>query len=224
MTAAPGSGEARDAIVARLRRVGAVAVLRLPDARETLRAAEWLVKGGVVALEVTLTTAGAFDAMRALATRFGDAILIGAGSVLAADDVGRAVDAGARFVVSPVCLPDVVDATRAAGAAALPGAFTPTEALRAHRSGADIVKLFPSEVLGPAFIRGVLAPMPFLPLMPTGGVTPDNAGDWLRAGAVAVGLGSALADPRLVSAGDEATIVARARRLVENVRIAREDT
>ena len=212
---------ARAATVERLRRAGAVAVLRLADADATLRAAEWLLRGGVSALEVTLTTRGAMDAIRELVARYGDDALVGAGSVFDPDAARQAVEAGARFVVSPVCLPEVIAAAASLGAAALPGAFTPTEALRAHQLGADIVKIFPSEVLGPAFIKGILAPMPFLRLMPTGGVTPDNVGDWLGAGAVAVGLGSALADPRLVAAGDEATVVERARRLVQNVRVAR---
>lgn len=211
----------RAAVVARVREGGAVAVLRLPDVRQTLDAAEWLVRGGVTALEVTLTTAGALDAIRELARRYGDDALVGAGSVLDADAARRSVDAGARFVVSPVFVPEVVAASHGLGVAAMPGAFTPTEILRAHQAGADVVKVFPSEVLGPAFIKGVLAPMPFLQLMPTGGVTPENVGDWLRAGAMAVGLGSALVDPKLVAAGDEAAIVDRARRVVAAVRAAR---
>ena len=220
-TAAAPAADRRTAVVERVRREGAVAVLRLADAEQTVRAAEWLVAGGVTALEVTLTTKGALDAIGKLVARHGDAALVGAGSVLDADAARRAVDAGARFIVSPVCLPDVVEAAASLGVAVMPGAFTPTEALRAHQMGADVVKVFPSEVLGPAFIKGVLAPMPFLKLMPTGGVTPDNVGDWLRAGAIAVGLGSALADPKLVAAGDEAAVTERARRLVANVRAAR---
>ena len=222
-TGAPGAAatDARTAVVERVRREGAVAVLRLPDAEQTVRAAEWLIAGGVTALEVTLTTRGATDAIRELASRHGDAALVGAGSVLDADAARRSVDARARFIVSPVCLPEVVEAAASLGVAAMPGAFTPTEALRAHQMGASIVKVFPSEVLGPAFIKGVLAPMPFLRLMPTGGVTPDNVGDGLRAGAIAVGLGSALADPKLVAAGDGAAVTERARRLVANVRAAR---
>ena len=103
----------------------------------------------------------------------------------------------------------------------MPGAFTPTEILRAHRAGADVVKVFPSEALGPAFVRGVLGPMPFLRIMPTGGVTPENVGDWVRAGVFAVGLGSALVGPKLVATADFATLTERARRLVANVAAAR---
>ena len=215
------TSSSRAATTARVREAGAVAVLRLPDARQTVRAAEWLVAGGVTALEVTLTTSGALDAIRELTQRFGDAAIVGAGSVLDVPAAERSVEAGARFIVSPVCLLEVVEAAHALGVAAMPGAFTPTEILRAHQAGADVVKVFPSEVLGPAFIKGVLAPMPFLRLMPTGGVTPENIGDWLRAGAIAVGLGSALVDPKLVAAGDEAAIVDRARRVAAAVRAAR---
>jgi 2-dehydro-3-deoxyphosphogluconate aldolase / (4S)-4-hydroxy-2-oxoglutarate aldolase len=211
----------RAAVAARVREAGAVAVLRLADMRQTLQAAEWLVAGGVTALEVTLTTGGALDAIRELTRRLGDDALVGAGSVLDADAARRSIDAGARFVVSPVFLPEVVEAAHAGGIAAMPGAFTPTEILRAHQAGAEVVKVFPSDALGPAFIKGVLAPMPFLRLMPTGGVTPENVGEWLRAGAVAVGLGSALVDARLVAAGDEAAIVERARRVAAAVRAAR---
>jgi 2-dehydro-3-deoxyphosphogluconate aldolase/(4S)-4-hydroxy-2-oxoglutarate aldolase len=216
------STTSRAAVVATLRERGAVAVLRFGDARHTERAADWLVAAGVTVLEVTLTTPGALESIATLAARFGDDALVGAGSVLDPDAARRAIDAGARFVVSPVCDAQVMRATHALDVAMLPGAFTPTEILHAHELGADAVKVFPSEALGPAFIKGVLGPMPFLQLVPTGGVTPENAGDWLRAGAMAVGLGSALADPRLVAAGDEAAVTARARRLVESVAAARE--
>jgi 2-dehydro-3-deoxyphosphogluconate aldolase/(4S)-4-hydroxy-2-oxoglutarate aldolase len=218
------AGDARTAVVAGIRERGAVAVLRFAQAAHTLRAAEWLVAGGVTALEVTLTTPGALDAIATIKSRHGDAVLVGAGSVLDVGAAHAAVEAGAAFIVSPVCSPEVMRATHALGVAMMPGAFTPTEILAAHALGADVVKVFPSEVLGPTFIKGVLGPMPFLQLMPTGGVTPENAGDWLRAGAVAVGLGSALADPRLVAAGDEAQVTARARRLMETVRATRAAT
>ena len=110
------------------------------------------------------------------------------------------------------------------GVPAMPGAFSPTEILDAHEAGADIVKITPAEVLGVAFLKGVLAPMPFLRLMPTGGVTPENVGDWLRAGAVAVGVGSALVDAKLVAAGDFATLTERARRMAAGVEHARKGT
>jgi 2-dehydro-3-deoxyphosphogluconate aldolase/(4S)-4-hydroxy-2-oxoglutarate aldolase len=128
---------------------------------------------------------------------------------------------GARFVVSPVFRREIVDEAHRHGAAALPGAFTPTEILQAHEAGADLVKVFPSDALGPSFIKGVLGPMPFLRLVPTGGVTQANAGGWIRAGAAAVGLGGALVDPALVARGDWATITRLAMQTVDEVAKAR---
>ena len=211
----------RTAIVEDLIARGAVAVVRLKEADQAIRAIEACRAGGVSAVEVTVTTPGALELIAQVARTMADDVLVGVGSVLDPDTARRAVDAGARYVVSPVFQGEVVAEAHRLGVPALPGAFTPTEIFRAHEAGADVVKVFPSEALGPAFVRGVLAPMPFLRLMPTGGVTPDNAGEWVRAGVFAVGLGSALVDPRLVAAGDFAALTARARRLVENVAAAR---
>lgn len=210
-----------EAVAGRLMELGAVAVVRLDDAEGALRAARAVHAGGVAALEVTLTTPGAFDVIERLARDADEGMLIGAGSVLNADDARHAIEAGARFVVSPVLMTELVDEAHEGQAAAILGAFTPTEILWAHEAGADLVKVFPADTLGPAFIRGVLGPMPFLRLVPTGGVTPENAGEWLRAGAAAVGLGGALVDPKLVAAGDFDALTERARRLVASVAAAR---
>jgi 2-dehydro-3-deoxyphosphogluconate aldolase/(4S)-4-hydroxy-2-oxoglutarate aldolase len=148
-------------------------------------------------------------------------MLVGAGSVLDSEAARDAIAAGARYLVSPVVIPALVEIGHAMDVPVLLGGFTPTEILSAHRAGADAVKVFPADALGPAFIRGVLGPMPFLRLVPTGGVTPENVGDWLRAGAVAVGLGGALVDPKLVAAGDFAALTARARRVAEAVAATR---
>ena len=206
-----------DDLVAR----GAVAVVRLPDAGRALAVVDALAAGGVTAIELTLTTPGALDLIAALRKAGGDALLVGAGSVLDADTARRAVEAGATYVVSPVFRAEVVAEAHRQGVPAMPGAYTPTEILTAHEAGADVVKVFPADTLGPAYLKGVLAPMPFLRLMPTGGVTPANVGDWLRAGAVAAGLGSALVDAKLVAANDLAAITARARQTTENVAAAR---
>jgi 2-dehydro-3-deoxyphosphogluconate aldolase/(4S)-4-hydroxy-2-oxoglutarate aldolase len=199
--------------------LGAIAVIRLDDAEAAVRAADAVHAGGVSAIEVTLTTPGALEVIRELAGREG--MLVGAGSVLDADAARGAIEAGARYLVSPVLFPALVEIGHAEDVAVLPGAFTPTEILTAHRSGADAVKVFPSDALGPGFIRGVLGPMPFLRLIPTGGVTPGNVGDWLRAGAVAVGLGGALVDPKLIAAGDFEALTERARKVASAVVAAR---
>ena len=217
----PRPSDARRAYVETLIDAGAVAVVRLPDVARGEALVRALLDGGVRAIEVTLTTAGALELIAGLSKLFGDTLLIGAGSVLTVEAAHHAIDAGARYIVSPVVDLEVIAAAHAADVPALPGAFTPTEILRAYRAGADLVKVFPSETLGPSFIKSVLAPMPFLKLMPTGGVTPENVGDWIAAGAVAVGLGSALVDPALVKAGDFATITARARSTTARIATAR---
>lgn len=209
----------RQETMERITTLGAVAVVRLNDAEAAVHAAQAVHAGGVHAIEVTLTTPGAEDVIRQLSER--DGMIVGAGSVLDAEAARRAIDAGARYLVSPVLLPQLIHVAHAAEVAVMLGAFTPTEILAAHRAGADAVKVFPSDALGPSFIKGVLGPMPFLRLVPTGGVTPENAGDWLRAGAVAVGLGGSLVDPRRVAAGDWDALTARARHVVATVAAAR---
>lgn len=220
-SAAPPHPAARQRTVDRLVEQGAVAVVRLPSARLVRETVEALHAGGVAAIELTMTTPDALAIIEEIVRWMGDALLVGAGSVLGADAARRAIEAGAGYVVSPVFEPAVVAEAHRQGVPAMPGAFTPTEILAAHAAGADLVKVFPADPLGPAFIRGVLAPMPFLRLMPTGGVTPANVGEWLGAGARAVGLGSALVDPKLVDAGDFAAITARARAVTAQVGAAR---
>lgn len=214
------SGETRPAM-RRLLDLGAVAVVRLDDAPAAVLAAEAVHVGGVHAVEVTLTTPGALGVIARLAAHDADGMLVGAGSVLTAAHARDAIGAGARYVVSPVVRTEIVAICHAAGVPVLLGAFTPTEILAAHEAGADAVKVFPSDALGPSYLRAVLGPMPLLRLVPTGGVTPDNAGDWLRAGAAAVGLGGALVDPRLVAAGDFAALTERASRVARAVAAAR---
>ncbi|MDH7515644.1 MAG: bifunctional 4-hydroxy-2-oxoglutarate aldolase/2-dehydro-3-deoxy-phosphogluconate aldolase [Bacteroidota bacterium] len=193
-----------------------VAVVRLENASHILNVAEALLNGGVRAIEITMTTGGALAGIEALARDFPEAI-VGAGSVLDAGTAMDAVSAGAVFVVSPVTLPEVVHMAHSCGAAAIPGSFSPTEVFTAMQAGADIVKVFPADVLGPSYIRALRAPMPGLRLMPTGGVTPENAGEWVKAGACAVAIGTALVPPSAVASGDFEEISRRARRTVESV-------
>ena len=196
---------------------GAVAVVRLPSASSALDVVHALQEGGVNAIEVTLTTPGALETIRALRARSGSTLVVGAGSVLGADSARQCVDAGADFIVSPVLQHNVLEIAHRHDIPMLPGALTPTEALAAYDAGADVVKIFPADALGPSYLRAMLAPMPFLPLMPTGGVTPANIDAWFAAGAVAVGLGSALVDPALVNAGDFGAITERARQVTAAV-------
>lgn len=204
--------------VARVAAEQAVAVVRTDSPDAMVELARALLAGGVSCIEITLTVPGALDAIRRVAedlAQDADApeVLIGAGSVLDAHQAEAAIEAGARYVVSPVFKRAIVEAAHSLDAAAMPGCFTPTEILTATEAGADVVKVFPADALGMAFFRGVLAPMPHLRLMPTGGVSLTNADGWVAAGAVAVGVGSALVDKRAVAAGDWATITANARTL-----------
>jgi 2-dehydro-3-deoxyphosphogluconate aldolase/(4S)-4-hydroxy-2-oxoglutarate aldolase len=202
--------------VRRIEDAGIVPVLRLRSAESVERAALALFEGGLTVFEVTLTVSDALGAIRSLASRLGDRALIGAGSVLCADDAHACIDAGATFVVSPGLDPNVVATALQRGCAVMPGALTPTEVMTAVALGADLVKIFPCSAVGGAkYIRALRAPMPKVKLVPTGGVTPATAHEYLAAGAVAVGLGSELVDDKLLDAGEDAVLVTRARDLVE---------
>lgn len=191
--------------------IGGVAVVRAKDPATVGPIARALLDGGISAIEVTMTMPGAIDIIRATDAEFGDSIMLGVGSVTDPDTAALAIEAGARYVVSPVMRPEIIVRAHEMGAATVAGAFTPTEALDAHEVGSEFVKIFPADALGMSFIKGVLAPMPYLKLVPTGGVTPENAGDWIRAGCAGVGIGSALLDKTVIAAGDWAVLTERAR-------------
>ena len=211
----------RAAVTAQIEALGVVAVIRLKDPATLRAVVDAMAQGGVRALEVTMTVPRAVDLIRELAPTLPGDFLLGAGTVTDVATALAVIDAGASFVVGPVFRPDVIAACHERDVAAMPGCFSPTEILAAHESGADIVKLFPATALGPQFIRDVRAPLPQVKLMPTGGVTLDNAGDWIRAGAVAVGLGSALLDARAIEGGRWSVITDNARRVVASVAGAR---
>ncbi len=211
----------RHEIVSELMRRGAVAVIRMRDPERLLRVVEAICEGGVTAIEITMSVPRAFQMIEEVARRMGDVALVGAGSVLDAETARLVIEAGARYVVSPVFKPEIIRTAHRYDVPALPGAFTPTEILAAHEAGADIVKVFPADVVGMAFFRALKAPMPQLRLMPTGGVTLTNAGDWLRAGACAVGVGSALLDQAAIAEGRWEKLTENARTLMESIRQAR---
>jgi 2-dehydro-3-deoxyphosphogluconate aldolase / (4S)-4-hydroxy-2-oxoglutarate aldolase len=213
--------EGRASVAKRLEQLGAVAVIRLKDP-DTLRAVvEALAAGGVRALEVTMTVPRAVELIRELAPSMPEGFLLGAGTVTDVATARAVIDAGAAFVVGPIFRPDVIAACHERDIAAIPGCFSPTEIFAAHEAGADIIKIFPATSLGPQFIKDVRAPLPQVKLMPTGGVTLDNAGDWIRAGACAIGVGSALVDAKAIERGRFDAIAASAQRLVANVAAAR---
>lgn len=211
----------RDAIVSQIQDAGVVAVIRMKEADKLRAVVDAIAAGGVRALEVTMTVPGAIELIRHLAPTLPPGFVLGAGTVLDAETAGRVIDAGAQFVVSPVFRPSVIAACHARDIAAMPGCFTPTEILSAWDAGADIVKVFPATALGPTFFKDVRGPLPQVKLMPTGGVTLENAGDWIRAGAVAVGVGTALLDAKAIAAGAYDVIRANAERLVADVQKAK---
>ena len=210
-----------DPITAAIERLGVVAVIRLQDPTRLRAVVDALAAGGIRALEVTMTVPGAIELIAEIAPTLPADFLIGAGTVLDAETARRAIDAGAQFVVSPILRPAVVDEAHRLGRPAMPGCFSPTEIQQAWDAGADIVKVFPATLLGPAFFRDVRGPLPHLKLMPTGGVSIENADEWIRAGAVAVGVGSALLDPRAIAAGEYSSITEKAKRILANVQDAR---
>src|SRR5262249_22831087 len=181
--ACPGAAH-RESVTRQLEALGIVAVIRLKDPAKLRSVVTALAAGGVRALEVTLTVPGAVDLIRELAPTMPAGFLLGAGTVTDVRTVHAVVDARAAFVVGAGVRPDVIAACHERAVPAIPGCFSPTEILAAHDAGADIVKVFPATALGPQFIRDVRAPLPQVRLMPTGGVTVENAAEWIRAGAV----------------------------------------
>jgi 2-dehydro-3-deoxyphosphogluconate aldolase/(4S)-4-hydroxy-2-oxoglutarate aldolase len=212
----------KEQFMATLLETGVIAVIRAPSADVLLPIAQALLEGGVVAIEVTMTTPNAIRGIEMLADQLGDKAVVGVGTVLDAATCRDAISAGAQFVLSPNFEPEVVETTRRYGKISVPGGFTPTEILRAWTAGADIVKVFPSTALGPSYIRDLLAPLPQLKLSPTGGVDQKNAGDWIRAGAVCVGTGSSLVTKDAMAKKDWGSITANAKAFIEAVRVARQ--
>ena len=208
------------AVMEAISAAGIVAVLRAGDADRFERVAEVLVEAGVTCVEFTLTSRGAVEALRRFAARMPAGVALGAGTVLEPATADAAIDAGASYLVSPTVGLDVIERARRRGVAALPGAFTPTEILQAWRAGADAVKLFPASVGGPAYLRAVKAPLPEVPLVPTGGVGLEEIGRYLDAGALAVGLGGPLLGDA-GEGGDLAALRRRAEAAVAQVREAR---
>jgi 2-dehydro-3-deoxyphosphogluconate aldolase / (4S)-4-hydroxy-2-oxoglutarate aldolase len=194
--------------------------VRLTDAAVGRDVANALMAGGVTAIEITMTVPRAVELIEELSRTLPMA-LIGAGTVTDPATARAVIDAGAKFVVSPVFRPGVVEACHERGVPACPGCFSPTEILSAWEMGADVVKVFPATSLGPGYIKDLRGPFPSIKLMPTGGVSHANAAEWIRAGAVAIGAGSSLVDAKAVAARQFATITANARAFVNAVKGAR---
>lgn len=205
-------------ILRRLVDPGIIAIIRADSSEQLVDAAEALVAGGVEVMEVTMTTPNALAVIAEIARRYGDRIVLGVGSVIDSQTARKAVAAGAEFIVTPVTRPEVIAAANELSKPIASGAFTPTECLLAHESGADFVKLFPADHGGPAYIKSLLAPLPMLRIIPTGGVTPQTARAFLEAGSVALGAGSALVSKDILASSDWPKLTARAREFVAAAR------
>ncbi len=182
-----------------------------------------LTAGGLCNIEVTMNSPGAPDLIRQIRHLAGDSMNVGAGTVCTLRDLETASEAGASFIVTPVLVPEVIEACKRDGVPVVPGAYTPTEIHQAWNLGADLVKVFPADQLGPSYIRSVLAPLPDIRLVPTGGVTVETLASFVEAGAAGFGVGSPLFHPSKVKAGDWAWIETQTRRFVEAYREARVD-
>lgn len=205
----------------RARATGVLAVLRAPSPELALEASEAIIRGGVTGIEVTFSTPDAPAVIRELIARHGDAAYIGAGTVTTVEQATAAADAGAEFLVSPGTLPELTRAMLDTGRVVMTGAMTPTEVMGALELGVDIVKIFPASLGGPSYLGALRGPFPSAPLMPTGGVTPDNLVDWFRAGAVAVGAGGDLANGASITNADWADIEQRSTRFADALAASR---
>ncbi|WP_248515191.1 bifunctional 4-hydroxy-2-oxoglutarate aldolase/2-dehydro-3-deoxy-phosphogluconate aldolase [Salinarchaeum laminariae] len=205
----------------RIEEAGVVAVLRGVEPETVEDVADAVVAGGVTALEVTADSGDAMDMIETLTETLGDEALVGVGTVLDSETAKAAIDAGATFVVCPTFDRGVIETCNRYGVPVAPGVFTPTEAQQAYEAGADVVKIFPAKTGGPAHVSAVKGPLGHLNIIPTGGVGPDNAGEYIEAGAMAVGAGGSVLDHDAVEAGEYEQITENAEALVEAVEDAR---
>jgi 2-dehydro-3-deoxyphosphogluconate aldolase/(4S)-4-hydroxy-2-oxoglutarate aldolase len=192
----------REATLKRILDGGIVAVVRSESGASLVKVVQALAEGGVGAAEVTFTVPDAIDVIRQVRREVGDAIVLGAGTVLDPETARAALLAGAEYIVAPTLNFDVIRLCRRYDKAVMPGAFTPTEILAAWEAGADVVKVFPADVGGPAYLKAIRGPLPQIRLMPTGGVDLNTAEAFLKAGACCLGVGGALVDPKAIAAGD----------------------
>jgi 2-dehydro-3-deoxyphosphogluconate aldolase/(4S)-4-hydroxy-2-oxoglutarate aldolase len=208
-------------IISLLTNPGVIAVVRAQKTEQVPPLAEALIAGGVIAVEITMTTPNAIAAIRSASERFGHKALIGVGTVLDDETCRAALSAGAEFVVSPICRTELVKIAHAADRPIMLGAYSPTEAQRAHEAGSDFIKIFPADTLGPAYIKALRAPLPHLRLVPTGGVDLKTIGDFFKAGCQAVGVGSSLTSKQILDSGNWPELTRLAAEFVKAANAAR---
>ena len=196
----------REMMMQRVLDCGVVAVVRANDGSQLVEVCRALADGGIDVAEITFTVPDAIDVLKAVKRELGNRILLGAGTILDPETARAAILAGAEYLVSPTLNLEVIAMARRYGKLSMPGAFTPTEILTAYEAGADIVKIFPAEIVGPAYFKAIRGPLPQVRMMPTGGVDTTTAEKFLDAGACCLGMGSMLIDPKALAAGDMAKI------------------
>jgi 2-dehydro-3-deoxyphosphogluconate aldolase/(4S)-4-hydroxy-2-oxoglutarate aldolase len=200
---------------------GIIAVVRAQRADQVIPLSQALIDGGVVVVEITMTTPNAIAAIQQARELVGDRALIGVGTVLDAETCRAALAAGAEFVVTPICRTELIAIAHAAERPIMIGAYTPTEAQLAHEAGADFIKIFPADTLGPGYMKSIRAPLPHLRIVPTGGVDVENVGAFLKAGCASLGVGSSLVSAKILQDADWAALTRKAAEFVEAARKAR---
>jgi 2-dehydro-3-deoxyphosphogluconate aldolase/(4S)-4-hydroxy-2-oxoglutarate aldolase len=214
----------KPAIIDRIIDTGLIPVVRAESSDIAMRAVDAIREGGISVLEITMTVPGAIRVIEAVARRFGDDAVLGAGTVLDSETARTCMLAGAQFIVSPALDLETISCCRRYSIPVMPGAMTPSEVVTAWKAGADFVKVFPANAVGgPSYIKALRAPLPQIQLVPTGGVSLKTAADFIKAGAAALGVGADLVDTAALRAGDEKAITARAKQFIDIVKTAREE-
>jgi len=208
-------------MLGKVKELGLLAVIRGPSAELTVKMVEALIAGGVLGIEITYSTPNAEQVVRTLSKMFGSRIVLGMGTLTKPEQTISAKEAGANYLVSPVCEPVLVKSMVDSGLLIMAGALTPTEVLQAYNLGSDVVKIFPGSLGGPAYVKALKGPFPYIPMMPTGGVSANNVAEWFATGVVAVGAGSELCPPQLAKEGKFDEITRRAAEFVQVVKSAR---
>lgn len=208
-------------IISLLKNPGIIAVVRAQKPEQVIPLSEALIAGGVIAIEITMTTPNAIATIRDASAKLGNSALIGVGTVLDTDTCKAAIDAGAEFVVSPICRKELIPIAAAAQRPIMLGSYTPTEAQLAHEAGSDFIKIFPADTLGPGYIKALKAPLPHLNIVPTGGVDAGNVADWFKAGVAAVGAGSSLVSAKILTDAAWPELTKRAQEFVKAAAVAK---
>lgn len=213
--------KSRTQVLQKLESTGVVVIIRMTDTEKVLQVFDAFRAGGVTCIEIAMTTPNAIELIQAATNRASEEMCIGVGTVLDAETARMAILAGAEYVVTPNTNPNVIQTCKRYGKVVVPGALTPTEIVSAWEAGGDIIKIFPATTFGPGYIKDLRGPLPHIKYMPTGGVNEENAGDFIKAGAVAVGVGSALLDKEVIQSGNFNVLTQKAKHLTERIQSAK---